>query len=83
MKQTWFEALKDRLRSAWDVLLGRAYAGYSLPNDTEELRLRIALCEIDDLADDEVDITNNGGPNLAMRVQGIVRAALSSPMQTK
>lgn len=46
-------------------------------------RLRAALSEIDDIADDEVDITNNGGPNLAMRVQGIARAALSSPQGTK
>jgi hypothetical protein len=43
MNETWFEALRHRLRSTWDVFMGRAYAGYSVPDVMDEVRLRIAL----------------------------------------
>lgn len=43
MQGTWLERIRDRLRSAWDVLTGKAYAAYSLPDHMDEVRLRIAL----------------------------------------
>lgn len=41
--ETWFEALRHRISGAWDVLIGRAYAGYQMPDHMDEVRLRIAL----------------------------------------
>lgn len=76
MKQTWIEALRDHISGAWAVLTGRAYAAYSVPDIMDEVRLRAALCEIEEIAYDEADITNNGGPNAAMRIQAIARNAL-------
>lgn len=46
MQGTWFEALRDRWRSTWDVLTGRAYAAYSAPDIMGEVRLRMALVAI-------------------------------------
>jgi len=39
------------------------------------LALLEAVDEIDELVSDEADITNSGGPNLAMRIQTILSAA--------
>jgi len=41
-----------------------------------------ALCEIEELVDDEIDIDRNGGPNLAMRIQTIIRDALKKAGRT-
>lgn len=49
MNGTPFEALRDRLRSTWNVLTGRAYAAYSLPDAMGEIRLRAALIGIRDI----------------------------------
>lgn len=42
MKNSWLDRLRDRIRSTWDVLTGRAYAAYSVPDHMSEVRLRIA-----------------------------------------
>lgn len=42
MRGTWLERLRDRLRSAWAVFTGRAYAAYSVPDVMSEVRLRAA-----------------------------------------
>lgn len=46
MGSNWLDKLRDRWRSVWDVLTGRAYAAYSVPDDMGEVNLRIALIEI-------------------------------------
>lgn len=46
MQGAWLDQLRDRWRSVWDVLLGRAYAAYSVPDIMDEMRLRIALASI-------------------------------------
>jgi hypothetical protein len=46
MKGTWWEGIRDRIRSTWDVLIGRAYASYSIPDQLSEVRLRMALIEM-------------------------------------
>jgi hypothetical protein len=33
MKPTWWEHWRHRIKGAWDVLTGRAWAGYGHPND--------------------------------------------------
>lgn len=43
MGQTWFAALRDRISGGWDVLTGRAYAAYSLPDHSGEIQLRAAV----------------------------------------
>lgn len=71
MQGTWFERLRDRWRSVWDVLIGRAYASYSIPDQLSEVRLRMALIEMqqrDDL---------NGSLPIAYRK--IIDAALGTP----
>lgn len=35
MKETFFDKWKHRFRGAWDVLCGRAWAGYGNPMDWE------------------------------------------------
>jgi hypothetical protein len=39
-------------------------------------RLREALVDIEELVDGYVDITSNGGPNLAMQILTVVHIAL-------
>lgn len=46
MQGTWLEMLRDRIRSTWDVLTGRAYAAYSMPDHMGEVRLRAALIQM-------------------------------------
>lgn len=46
MEGSWLDKLRDRCRSTWDVLTGRAYAAYSLPDYMGEVRLRAALIEM-------------------------------------
>jgi hypothetical protein len=46
--------------------------------ERENARLRAALDEIADEVADEVDITDKGGPNLAMRILTLARAALGA-----
>lgn len=45
--------------------------------NAEILRLRRILREINEIVDDSIDIDNNGGPNLAMRVSIAVKEALN------
>lgn len=42
MGQTWFQALRGRIAGAWDVLTGRAYAAYSVPDYSDEIAMRAA-----------------------------------------
>jgi hypothetical protein len=35
MGQTWWEGWKHRIKGAWDVLSGRAWAGYGDPTKWE------------------------------------------------
>lgn len=46
--------------------------------NAEILRLRHILREIDEIVDDNIDIDNNGGPNLAMRVSMAVKEGLGT-----
>lgn len=45
MQGTWFEAMRDRLIAAWAVLMGRAYAGYQLPEAGDFLGLGMIIKE--------------------------------------
>ena len=37
MKSTWWENLRHRIGAAWDVLTGRAWAGYGNPMEWEHV----------------------------------------------
>lgn len=51
MQGAWLYKLRDRWRSTWDVLTGRAYAAYSAPDHMGEVRLRMALIEMQERDD--------------------------------
>mgnify|MGYP001594703064 CR=1 FL=1 len=74
MEGTWIERLRDRARSTWDVLTGRAYAAYGLPDVMSEARLRIALCQIQDM------LANKSFVN-ASELRLIVESALEDDAQ--
>lgn len=40
MKGTWWESVKHRISSAWDVLTGRAWAGYGDPSNWRYIEAR-------------------------------------------
>lgn len=48
-----------------------------LMNDLRASVMLEALEEMTEIADNEVDITDNGGPNSAMRIVQIARAAIA------
>lgn len=77
MKGTCWEELQHRISSAWDVLIGRAYAGYSVPDVMDEVRLRIAL----------TSIANNTCCEGCQEAAKVARAALeptiTDPFQTQ
>jgi len=77
MNETWFEALHNRLSSAWDVLTGRAYAGYSVPDDMIEVRLRTALQMMVDEKVDYMTINHLGDPEKQHTIK-FARAALAA-----
>lgn len=73
MKITWLERLRDRLRSVWDVLTGRAYAAYQLPDYSGELVLRVAMLQMLERDD------RNG--SLPKAYRDIINTALAPPVR--